>query len=106
AIALSLPLLGPSAAVADDVGPPQAQALQQQLQDWLAGLLGPAVKLPDLPWQITGEGDHYIIAWPIHGLDKPAGDVTVAATVRPLDANRWSIDAVSVPPTAALSLDI
>ena len=58
--ALCLLLLLPCGARADDLGPAQAQALQQQLKDWLAGLLGPAVKLPEPPWRITGEHDHYV----------------------------------------------
>ncbi len=99
-------LLLPGMSRADDIGPDRANALQQQLKEWLAGLLGPSDKLPDLPWSITGEGDHYTIRWPIRGLDSPAGDVSAAATVRPLEGNRWSIDKVEVPPTAAFTMTI
>jgi hypothetical protein len=99
-------LLLPCGAWADDVTPEQAQALQQQLQEWLSGLLGPSVKMPKLPWQITGEGDHYLISWPIRGLDQPTGDTAATATVRPLDANRWSIDRVGLPPAAAFTVTL
>jgi hypothetical protein len=92
---LCLLLLLPCAARADDIGPDQAQALQQQLKDWLAGLLGPAAKLSDLPWRVTGEHDHYAITWPI-----PA----MTANVRPLDGGRWSIDDVKMPPSGTLTI--
>jgi hypothetical protein len=101
---LCLLLLLPCAARADDIGPAQAQALQQQLKDWLAGLLGPAVTLPDLPWRITGEHDHYAIAWPIPGLASPAGEAAMTANVRPLDGGRWSIDEVTIPPSGTLTI--
>ncbi len=97
-IALCLLLLLPLAARADNIGPDQAKALQQQLKDWLASLL-PGVTMPDTPLQITGEGDHYRVTWPIPGLDSPGG-VAVTALVKPLDNGRWSIDALTVPDTA------
>ena len=97
-------LLLPYNARADEVTSEQAQALQEQLQGWFSGLFGSSV--PTLPWQITAEGDHYLITWPIHGLDQPTGDVVATATVRSLDANRWSIDKVAVPASAAFTLNI
>lgn len=90
-------LLGPQAAAAQTIGPEQAQTLQQQLRSWLSSLLGPGTKQPDLPpLQITGEGDHYQLSWPIPGLDAPA-DAKVTAALRPLDGGRWSVDDVRVP---------
>ncbi len=105
-VALCLLLLLPCAGWADDIGPDQAQTLQNQLKDWLATLLGPTVKLPDMPWQITGEHDHYRLAWPIPGLDNPTGNPAVIAEVRPLDAGRWSIDNVQAPPAAAFTVTV
>ena len=84
----------------------QAQALQQQLKDWFAGLLGPGVKLPELPWRVTGEHDHYVITWPIPGLTSPAGEVATTVNARPLDGGRWSIDAVKMPPSGAFTMTI
>src|SRR5689334_2714862 len=104
--AIALPLLLPCAAQADDIGPAQAQALQQQLKDWLAGLLGPSVKLPDLPWRITGEHDHYVVTWPIPGLTTKTGEAATTLTLRPLDGGRWSIDAVTLPPSGSFSMTI
>ncbi len=103
---LCLLLLPPCGARADDIGPAQAQMLQQQLKDWLAGLLGPTVTLPELPWRVTGEHDHYVITWPIPGLTAPAGDAATTAKVRPLDGGRWSIDAMTMPPSGTFTLNI
>jgi hypothetical protein len=104
--ALCLLLFLPCAARADDLGPAQAQALQQQLKDWFAGLLGPAIKLPEPPWRITGEHDHYVVTWPIPGLASPDGEVATTANVRPLDGGRWSIDAMKSPPSGTFTLTI
>jgi hypothetical protein len=104
--ALCLLFFLPCGARADDIGPDQAQALQRQLKDWLGGLLGPTVKLPELPWQITGEHDHYVIAWPLPAFTGPAGEVTVTAHVRPLDRGRWSIDDITMPRSAALTVTL
>ncbi|MBV8913207.1 MAG: hypothetical protein JOZ05_09240, partial [Acetobacteraceae bacterium] len=94
-LALSVLLLGSAGARADEIGPAQAQALQQQLNDWVAGLLGPSVKLPTpLPWQVKGEHDHYVITWPISGLTTPSGEPAITAEIRPLDGSRWSIDSL------------
>jgi len=102
---LLLCLLLPCGAHAEDIGPAQAQNLQQQLQAWLSGLLGPGVTLPALPWQITGEHDHYLITWPISGLDnKP--DAVVSASVRPLDAGRWSLDRVTAPAAGTFTITV
>ena len=105
-IALCLPLLLPCAAQADDIGPAQAQALQQQLKDWFAGLLGPTGTTPDLSLRITGEGDHYRMTWPIPGLDDPGAGAAVTAAVRPLDGGRWAIDGIMLPPTASLTMTL
>jgi hypothetical protein len=105
-VALCLLLLAPEAARADDIGPAQAQAVQQQLKDWLGSLLGPSVKLPELPWQVTGEHDHYVITWPIPGLTTPAGEAVTTTNVRPLDGGRWSIDAMKLPPSGTFTVTI
>ena len=104
--ALCLLLLLSRAARADDIGPDQAQALQQQLKDWLAGLLGPAVKLPELALRVTGEHDHYVVTWPIPGLAGPAGQAAATANVRPLDGGRWSIDEMKMPPSGTFTMTV
>jgi hypothetical protein len=105
-VALCLLLFLPSAARADDIGPEQAQVLQQQLKDCLAGLLGPTVKLPDMPWRITSEHDHYQLTWPIPGVENPADNLAVTASIRPLDGGRWSIDGVKAPPAAKFTVTV
>ena len=105
-LALRLLFLLPFGARAEDIGPAQAQVLQQQLRDWLAGLLGPAPAPPVLPVQITGEGDHYRATWPIRGLDSPAGDAAITASVRPLDGGRWAIDGIRAPDTAGFTVTV
>lgn len=105
-VALCSLLLLPCAAHADDIGPAQAQALQKQLKDWLAGMLGPTVTLPDMPWRITGERDHYKVTWPIPGVDAPSDKLTVTASVRSLDGGRWSIDNVQAPSTADFTVTV
>jgi hypothetical protein len=106
AIAVSMLLLGHSAVSAEEVGPAQAEALQQQLQDWLAGLLGPAVKLPKVPWQVRADHDHYVITRPTPGLTTPSGEPAVTATLRPLDRTRWSIDSLAVPASGSFSVTL
>ena len=105
-IAFCLPLLLPCVAHADDLGPAQAQALQRQLKDWFAGLLGPGTTAPDLPLQITGEGDHYRMTWPIPGLDDPGAGAAVTAWARPLDGGRWAIDGIMLPQAASLTMTL
>lgn len=106
-VALCLLLLPPCGAWAADIGPAEAQALNQQLKDWLAGLLGPSVKIPDLPWRITGEHDHYAFTWPIPGLTNPSGgEVATTANVRPLGDGRWSIDGMQMPPSGTFTMTI
>jgi hypothetical protein len=101
---VSVLLVGPSGARADEIGPAQAQALQQQLRDWVAGLLGPSAKLPEPPWQVSAEKDHFVIAWPIPGLTVPAGKPEVTANARPLDGGRWSVDQLTVPAAGSFTV--
>ncbi len=104
---LCLPLLlVPCGAHADDLGPAQAQTLQQQLKDWFTGLFGPGTAVPDLPVQITGEGDHYRMTWPIPGLDDPSSGAAITASARPLDGGRWAIDAIKLPDAASFTVII
>lgn len=99
-------LLGPAAAAADTIGPTQADALQQQIKDGLRTLLGPSVQLPDMPWRITGEGDHYLITWPLTGLESPSGAPESTIKLRPLEGGRWSVDEVHVPPSGSFTVTL
>jgi hypothetical protein len=102
-LALLVLLLGPANVSADEIGPAQAQALQQHLRDWTAGLLGPAVRLPEATWQASADHDHYIVTWPLPGLTAASAAPAVTANVRPLDGNRWSVDALTVPASGSFT---
>lgn len=98
---LAATMLAPMAARAQDATPEQAARLQQQLRGWLATLLGPKVPLGDKPIQVTPEGDHLRLAVEIAGA-VPGTPVTVTggpvtASVKQLDANRWSIENLRLP---------
>jgi hypothetical protein len=96
-VALCILLFLPSGGWADEIGPAQAQSLQQQLRDWLTGFAGGSAKLSQLPFQITAQHDHYVIRWPIPDLTSQAGEAEGTANVRPLSGGRWSIDDVRLP---------
>src|SRR5262249_14394967 len=59
--------------------------------------------LPDVPWRVTGEHNHYVITWPIPGGTVPKGGPAAPAEVRPLDGGRWSIDQPKLPPSGSFS---
>jgi hypothetical protein len=103
---LAVLLLGPAGARVDDIGPAQAQALQRQLTNWVAGLLGPSVKLPEPPpWRVSADRDHYVISWAIPGLTTPSGEPAITARIHPLDGGRWSVDSLMLPPSGSFTMD-
>jgi hypothetical protein len=104
AIALCATLLAPVVTAAQTIGPNQAETLQRDIRDWLSGLLGRGNRLPDLTMQITGQGDHYRLLWPIPGLDNPAANAALTASVRPLDGGRWSIEEMKLPDSASFTI--
>ena len=85
-----------------DTTPAQAGALQVQLHDWLAGVIGPSIDLPPLPVQFVAEGDHFRMQMPIAGTIAGTGVTIVAAgpwagTVRVLEGGRYAVDNLSLP---------
>ena len=81
-----------------------ASALKQQIRDWVAATLGPSVKLgPDIPIQITAEGDHYAIAIP---LGDSAAAPALTATARERTQDRWTIDSIRLPSPAEFHLTL
>lgn len=94
-VTLCLGLLLPMAAAAQPA-PDSAQVLQDQLQSWLAGLLGPGLAASAPALRVTAEADHYRIAVPIAGAE---GQPEITAAVRPLDAGHWAVDAIRFPAT-------
>jgi hypothetical protein len=105
-VALCTLLFLASGSWADEIGPAQAQSLQQQLRDWLTGFSGGSVKLSELPFQITAQHDHYVVRWPLPNLTGPAAEAGVTANVRPLPAGRWSIDDARLPASGTFSVTV
>ncbi|HEX3350621.1 MAG TPA: hypothetical protein VHS58_21230 [Acetobacteraceae bacterium] len=92
-------LLTPAAARAD-LGPDDAAKLESQIHDWLAAVLGPGVPIADHPVHVTPEGDHYGLSIAIagsygQGITVAADPITAA--VKPLDANRWDVQRLTMP---------
>ena len=92
--------LAPSLARAQ-VSPENAQALEQQIHDWLSGLVGPTVSIPDHPVTIAPEDDHYRVTLPLDdaltGLGLDATNATFTAEARPLPGDRWALDDIRIP---------
>jgi hypothetical protein len=103
-VALWMLVLLPCGSWADEIGPAQAQSLQQQLRDWLTGFSGGSLKGSELPFVITGQHDHYTIRWALPGLTSSSGEAGATANVRPLAGGRWSIDDVTFPAAGAFSV--
>ena len=100
---LCLGLLLPCVAHADTIGQEQADALQHQIMAWIDGIVGPAVKLPDLPLRISGAGDSYRLEWP---LATDQADAKVSASLHPLDGSRWAIDNLTFPSDASFTIAV
>lgn len=103
ALALALGLLLPLSAQAQPATPESAQSIQQQLQSWLAALLGPAVNPAALVPQVMPEGDHYRLNMPIPGLVNGGG---ATAALQPLDNGRWQLNGIQVPPSMHFNLNL
>ena len=81
-----------------------AQAVEQQVHDWLAALIGPRADIDARPLHVTAEDDHYRIELPLASAFAPAaaagvtieGD-PISAQLRPLDGGRWALDDVRAP---------
>lgn len=89
-------LLGNGRAEAAD-----AAALEAQLHDWLAALLGPRAGIGQRPVQVTPQDDHFALAIPLAG---PVGQTGITiegtpltATARSLQGGRWALDDIRVP---------
>ena len=92
--------LTPSLARAQ-VTPQSAQALEQQIHDWLSGLVGSMVGVPDRPITIAPEDDHYRVTLPLAdalgGLGLDASNATFTAEARLLPGDRWALDDIHIP---------
>ncbi len=88
-------------ALADDMTDAHAQQLEQQMRDWLAGLLGPSVDPAARPLHITADGDHYRLEIPFAGPIGTTGATIagdpVSAKLTPLEGGRWALDDIRLP---------
>ena len=104
--------LAPLAAAAQTPAAPappdaaQAQALQDAVRGWMAGLLGPLVPLPKNPIAFAPEGDHYRVSIDFSALPGIVGSASTTATARPLDAGRWALDNIQTSQPLAFRVDL
>ncbi len=95
---LLIPLICVGAGRAAEVGPDGAQALRNQLQDWIRGFMPPGAKPPELAFTVTPEDGHYLLSVPLPGVRAGTDQASLTATVSPLPDNRWSVDNLVLPP--------
>lgn len=101
AAALALALALAPAARAEGVSDDGAKALEQQVHDWLAALLGPGLDPGERPLHISADGDRYKVELPFAGALGASG-VTLegdpaTAMLTPLDGGRWALDDIRMP---------
>jgi len=91
-------------AVAADISAAQADALQERMQSWLRGVLGPDI---DPAVQVRSEGDHYRIESPFGSprAGQP-GPVTLSASARPADDGRWTFEGPELPSPAHFTMSL
>jgi hypothetical protein len=105
-VALGL-LLGASGARAADVTAAQATSLENQVRDWLGGLLGPGLKIGDRPVTIAPAGDHFDVTAPIAlGAAVSTQPMSLTGTARPMDGGKWSIEGVKVTSPMTFTIDL
>ncbi len=103
---LGLLVLGGAApALAADVTPDQAAALEAQVRDAAGSLVGPAVKLPARLVRITAAGDHYDIVLPLASAD-PNAPVHMSAAARPAENGTWAIDKVRLDTPVTFTVQV
>jgi hypothetical protein len=93
-----------------EVSAEAAQAIEQQLHDWLAALLGPRATLGERPLRVTAEADHYRLevpfAAPLAAVGLTVEGDPVSAVLTPLEGGRWALDDVRAPSPLRLSYPI
>jgi hypothetical protein len=81
--------------------PEQAQQFEDQLRDWIAGLIGPGVTVPERPVQLTAQDGGYAVAVPLAGAFADLGLTLeadpITAVARPLPDGRWALDEIRLP---------
>jgi hypothetical protein len=100
---LCLLLLLPVGAAAQPIDQDSARALQQNLQSWFAGLLGPNLGATARALRVTAQDNHFEVALPFTAT---TGENEVSADVRPLEGGRWSVDALHLPAASRFTLQM
>ena len=78
----------------------QAQAVERELHDWLQGVLGSAVTVPDRPVQLTPEGGDYALVIPF------SPDAAITGHLTPQDDGRWLLTSLKLPSPATFTLSL
>jgi len=100
---LCLALLLPVGAAAQTIDQEAAATLQQTLQSWFAGLLGPNLGATPQRLRVIAQDDHFRVALPF---TDASGDNEVSADVRPIEGDRWSVDALHLPAASRFTLQM
>ncbi len=102
-LVLCLALLLPVGAAAQMIDQESARTLQQNLQSWFAGLLGPNLGANEQRLRVTAQDDHFRVVLPFADA---TGDNEISADVRPIEAGRWSVAALHLPAATRFSLQV
>jgi hypothetical protein len=101
AATLFVPIMAAPVAARADVSADDAQKLETQLRAWLAATLGPRIPLPEHPFAVKPEGDHYVLtmayAGPLAGTGVTVSGDPFSVSMKPLDGDRWTILGVHIP---------
>lgn len=102
-LVFALLLMLPSVARAQGIDDTSARSIQHALHDWIARLAGPEVDPALLTPQVTAAGDHYAVRLPMPGL---VGEGAATARLLPLGPDRWSLQAIELPPVMHFNLHV
>jgi hypothetical protein len=102
-LALCFALLLPVGATAQTINQEAAQSLQQTLQSWFAGLLGPNLGAAPQRLRVTAQDDHFRVTLPFADA---SGDNEVSADVKPLDGGRWAVADLHLPAASRFTLQM
>ena len=85
----------------------QAKALEAEVRNALATLVGGSVDLPSRPVELTPEGDHYRVRVPLGVLGRiEPTDAAVTMRARMVDGGRWSLEDEQFPPRLQVTASV
>ena len=83
--------------------PQQATILQRGLRAWFAGMLAPAVTLPEPPLSVVEMGRGFRVGLPLVEITGRKAD-KLSANIRRIGGTRWEINELRLPSTAEFSM--